>query len=226
MVGGGKMRKRLLIAGAGTAASQNLLRSLKAAEPDLYVAGCHHDRFVLSLWPGDSSHLVPRLTSPRFPEVLESIIQTEQIALVIPTSDPEVEVVSGVRDQISGACFLPDPAVIELCRDKCETTARLRAAGIRAPETHAVTGLEAVEAVLARGRAREAGGRCARPTRPDDGFACGTRCAGFARRSLRSASISQAGKCSARASGRTVSSFSPIRSSASPTSGRTIFPAE
>ncbi len=150
MVGGGKMRKRLLIAGAGTAASQNLLRSLKAAEPDLYVAGCHHDRFVLSLWPGDSSHLVPRLTSPRFPEVLESIIQTEQIALVIPTSDPEVEVVSGVRDQISSACFLPDPAVIELCRDKCETTARLRAAGIRAPETHAVTGLEAVEAVFAR----------------------------------------------------------------------------
>jgi short-subunit dehydrogenase len=35
------MRRRLLIAGAGTAASRNLLRSLRAADPDLYVAGRH-----------------------------------------------------------------------------------------------------------------------------------------------------------------------------------------
>jgi hypothetical protein len=162
------MRRRLLIAGAGTAASQNLLRSLKAADPDLYVAGCHHDRFVLSLWPGDSSHLVPRLTSPRFPEALENIIQSEQIALVMPTSDAEVAVVSSMRDQLSGACFLPEASVIDWCRDKCETAVRLRAAGIRAPETHALTGLEEVESVFARfgGRSplwcRPRTGTCAR----------------------------------------------------------------
>lgn len=144
------MRKRLLIAGAGTAASQNLLRSLKAADPDLHVAGCHHDRFILSLWPGDSRHLVPTVTAPGFPAALQGIVQSERIDLVIPTSDAEVDVVSRTRDQIPGRCFLPDRTVIELCRDKLETTARLRAAGIRAPETHAVTALAEIPSLFAR----------------------------------------------------------------------------
>jgi carbamoyl-phosphate synthase large subunit len=144
------MPKRILIVGAGTAASQNLLRSLKAADSDLVVAGCHHDRFVLNLWSGDSKYLVPRFTAPTFPEVLKRIIESEQIDLVIPTSDAEVEAVSRVRDRISGSCFLPEAALIELCRDKHRTVARLRAAGIRAPETHAVTDLDEIESIFAR----------------------------------------------------------------------------
>jgi hypothetical protein len=144
------MRRRLLITGAGTAASQNLLRSLKAADPELHIAGCNHDRFILSLWGGDSRHLVPRVTAPGFPEALVRVIESERSDLVIPTSDAEVDVLSGMRARIPGRHFLPDPAVIELCRDKYDTTARLRSAGVRAPVTYAVKELDDVEAVFSR----------------------------------------------------------------------------
>ena len=41
------MRRRLLLTGAGSAATSNLMRSLRAGYRSLTIVGCHSDRFLL-----------------------------------------------------------------------------------------------------------------------------------------------------------------------------------
>ena len=144
------MDSRLLVTGAGSSASENLVRSLRTADPGLHIVGCHDDRFVLKSSAIDRRYLVPRLSDPRAAEVLRRLIERERIDLVIPTSDADVGAVSHLRGGLPARCFLPDEEAIRLCQDKFELTARLRAAGIPAPETHAVTDLDEIESWLAR----------------------------------------------------------------------------
>jgi hypothetical protein len=44
-VSGAIMSTRILVTGAGTAASQNLLRSIQAGARELVEVGCHSDRW-------------------------------------------------------------------------------------------------------------------------------------------------------------------------------------
>ena len=64
---------------------------------------------------------------------------TEQIDLVIPTTDSDVTALSDLSKTLGRRVFLPDPAVIRLCQDKYNLTEALRARNIPAPETYAVT---------------------------------------------------------------------------------------
>ena len=58
---------------------------------------------------------------------IASIANRENIDLVIPSSDPEVELLSNHRDALGSRVFLPSKAIIGLCRDKCELAAFLAA---------------------------------------------------------------------------------------------------
>ncbi len=162
------MGKRLLITGAGTSASENLLRSLRAAERDIQVVGCHSDRFILKHSSADRRYLVPPVSGTGFSETLCRVIDAERVDLVIPTSDADVGALSDLREEIPGRCFLPDRDVIQLCHDKLDLIALLRAKGVPAPETHPVPDLAGLESVFARfgGRAplwcRPRTGTCAR----------------------------------------------------------------
>jgi len=79
------MSKRILVTGAGTGASNNLIRSLKAEDPGFFVVGCNFDRFILKHAAADRLYLIPATSDPRFSEVLASLATTEQIDLVIPS---------------------------------------------------------------------------------------------------------------------------------------------
>jgi len=144
------MGKRILVTGAGTGASNNLIRSLKAADPALFALGCHHDRFVLRHSIADRLYLIPRTTDPRFPETLRRLADVERLDLLIPTTDADVSALSELRDELGGRTFLPDRAVIQLCQDKYELTGALRARGIPAPETYAVTDVDALGELFER----------------------------------------------------------------------------
>src|SRR4030095_12488535 len=54
------MTRRLLVTGAGTGPAENLIRSLRAGEPALVIAGCHDDRFALRVPPPGSPRPVLR----------------------------------------------------------------------------------------------------------------------------------------------------------------------
>ena len=146
----GRIRSRVLVLSAGTGAANNLIRSLKIGEPALFVVGAHADRFVLKKSPADRNHLIPPSSHRSFLAALRRVIETEKIALVIPGSDSDVEALSRLRDRIPGRVFMPRPSVIDLCQDKYNLTAFLRARGLPAPLTYPVATLDELDDLFDR----------------------------------------------------------------------------
>jgi hypothetical protein len=138
----------VLITGAGTGASNNLMRSLRVGDPSLGLVGCHPDRFVLKKSPARRNYLIPPSNRPDFAAALGRIVATERIDLLIAGNDADVSAVARLRAKIPCRVFLPRNAVIELCQDKYELTAFLRAKGLPAPLTYPVTALDRIEEVF------------------------------------------------------------------------------
>jgi hypothetical protein len=155
------MATRVLVTRAGTGASNNLIRSLKVGDPSLVVVGCHADRFVLRQSLADRNYLTPVFTATGFPAALRRIIDREGIDLVIPNSDPDVKLMSDLRGELPGRLYLPSPEVIDRCLDKLVLCDFLRARGLPAPATEAVTSLDMIEDVFARLTARAGDARAA-----------------------------------------------------------------
>ena len=148
------MRRRLLLTGAGTAATSNLIRSLRAGGRPLTLVGCHDDRFVLKKSAADRNYLMPTLDHPGFLRALRRVIAKERAELLIPTTDAEVRAFARLRSKIPCRLFLPRKAVIELCQDKYRLNAFLRAGGVPVPLTYPVTSLNSIEKIFARLTAR------------------------------------------------------------------------
>lgn len=142
------MAARLLITGAGAGPGSNLIRSLRTGDPSLFIVGCNADRFFLKKSSADRNYLIPSLTHPALSDVLRRIIETERINLLIPNSDQDVRFVSGLRDEVPCRLFLPGKTVIELCQDKHDLVAFLRARGIPAPVTFPVTDADGIEEIF------------------------------------------------------------------------------
>lgn len=144
------MTKRVLVLGAGTGASNNLIRSLRAGDPTLVVVGANEDRFALKQSTADRHYLITRSSRPRFLDALRQIAELERLDLVIPGSDADVAVLSDLRDQLGSLVFLPAKSAVQLCQDKYELTELLRARGVPAPATLPVGGLDELDAVFGR----------------------------------------------------------------------------
>ncbi len=139
------MAGKILITGAGSGESNNLIRSLRIGDPSLFIGGCHTDRFILKKSSADKNFLVPPLSSPRFPDTLRAILDEEGFDLVVPTADQDVRILSTLRDTLPCRLFLPGKLVIELCQDKYELAIFLRDRGVAAPLTHPVTGYDSID---------------------------------------------------------------------------------
>ena len=144
------MRRRLLITGAGTGASNNLVRSLRGGDPSLRIVGVNSDRFVLKKSLADRRYLLPSAESDEFTAALLALVERERIALVIPTSDLEVSALSEAREALGPRCFLPDRAAIARCQDKHALTAHLAAHAIPIADTRPVTDVDALPDLFAR----------------------------------------------------------------------------
>lgn len=144
------MGRRLLVTGAGTGASNNLIRSLRGGDPSFWIVGVNSDRFVLKKSVADRRYLLPPVDSDEFPAGLVALIEREQIALVIPTTDAEVSALSDLREALGRRCFLPDRATIALCQDKHALTAHLAAHAVPIADTRPVTDLDELPATFAR----------------------------------------------------------------------------
>ena len=139
------MADRLLILGAGSAPSNNLIRSLKTGDPSLFIVGCHDDRFVLKKSNADRNYRIPASSQPEFTRALRQIIKTEQIDLLMPDDDENVMMISELRDRLPCRIFLPRRSVIKRCHDKYALTTFLRRRGLPVPSTYPVTALEDIE---------------------------------------------------------------------------------
>src|SRR6267143_1246512 len=144
------MNARLLVTSAGSGASGNLVRSLRAGNAAVVIVGCHDDQFILKNSTADRNYLVPPLSHPTWARSLCRVVDTERIDLVIPTSDPDVAALSRVRGRLAGRVFLPRAATVRRCGDKYGLTEWLRARGVPAPATYRVTDLRRLERVFER----------------------------------------------------------------------------
>jgi carbamoyl-phosphate synthase large subunit len=144
------MDARLLVTSAGTGASGNLLRSLRAGTASLTIVGCHDDPFILKNSTADRNYLVPPPAHPTWARALRRIVDAERIDLVLPTSDADVVALSRARAVLAGRLFLPGPATVDRCRDKYRLTEWLRTRGIPAPRTYRVRSLRHLERIFAR----------------------------------------------------------------------------
>jgi carbamoyl-phosphate synthase large subunit len=141
------LEPRLLILGAGSGASNNLLMSLRRAWPTLTVIGCHDDPFTLRRFAGDRRHLVRR---PLDAETLARLVAAEAIQLVIPTSDADVMLLSEQRGRLGPCVYLPSRDAIALCQDKCELTAALAGHGVPVPVSLPLADRDSVDEVVAK----------------------------------------------------------------------------
>ena len=141
---------RLLIAGAGSGPGNNLIRSLKAGDPSLFIAGCHSDRFILKNSLADRNFLVQSATHRAFPRDVARVVARVRVNLLIPTTDTEVRAFSRARGRLPCRVFLPRRPVVELCQDKYRLGRFLRGCGVAAPLTYAVRSLAGVPAIFRR----------------------------------------------------------------------------
>lgn len=140
--------RRLLVMAAGTGACNNLVRSLRAGDPEIYVVGCNDDRFTLKQSSADRLYLTPPVSSPTFDAAFLRLLDHERIDLAIPSGDGDVLALSALRNELGSRCFLPEHDVIDLCQDKFELTQFLGAQGVPVPATCAVTKLGALGAIF------------------------------------------------------------------------------
>lgn len=141
---------RLLITGAGSGPSNNLIRSLKAGDPSLLVAGCNSDRFILKKSTADRNFLVHPATHRAFFRNVRRVLTRVGVDLLIPTTDVEVRAFSRARRRLPCRVFLPSRQVIELCQDKYRLSRFLRRRSVAAPLTYAVSSLAAVPRIFRR----------------------------------------------------------------------------
>ena len=142
--------KRILLPGAGTGAGNSLIRSLRADYPGVVVVGAHVDRFTLRNSKANRNYLLPRAGQPEVADALRTIIEREQIDLLMPNTDADVALVSELRDVLSCRTFLPSKSVIEHCQDKYQLTEFLRAHDVPVAATTMVRDLASLDETFAR----------------------------------------------------------------------------
>jgi predicted ATP-grasp superfamily ATP-dependent carboligase len=142
--------RRVLVPGAGSGQSNNLIRGLRAADPGLVIVGIHHDRFTLTQSPADSNFVVPAPGHARLPDALCQLVDRQRIDLLIPTRDWEVALLVSLAPRLRGRLFLPEADVVTLCQDKQRLGAVLEAEGLPVPRTYPITKLDDVGTVFER----------------------------------------------------------------------------
>lgn len=141
---------RVLVTGAGTGSSANLIRALRAMSPKPYVVGVNHDRFFLKLSIADANHITPDPDGGGFTDALLEIIKRERINVVMATNDNVVKVLSDHRRRYGIDLLLPRRETIDLCQDKYALTEFLRQRKIPAPRTFEVKSLRSLDSIFGR----------------------------------------------------------------------------
>jgi carbamoyl-phosphate synthase large subunit len=87
----------------------------------------------------DRSYRVPMATDESYVTELLTIVESEQVQLVVPTIDDELPVVAAARDEFraAGATLACSPVeTTVVCNDKYATCTALRTAGVAAAQTY------------------------------------------------------------------------------------------
>ncbi|MCM1174266.1 MAG: ATP-grasp domain-containing protein [Blautia sp.] len=85
------------------------------------VVGADCSGYAPALYEADAHYLVPRMTSPDYPDILLDICRREKIDAVLPLQEDELFLIASHRQKFTDAGILPvvsEKKTVELCRDK------------------------------------------------------------------------------------------------------------
>ncbi len=132
------MRKiRVLItAASGGSVGEQVLESLKMAKTSYYIITTNVDSNKNGLYEADKGYLVPFASNRNYIPRLLKICQEEKIQVIVPGSEPELEVISKHREEFRKnniLLLINSSEVIEICQDKLKTMDFLKREGLLYP---------------------------------------------------------------------------------------------
>lgn len=136
-----------------TAASRRvgLVRALQAAlvrlTPTGRVVATDIDPFSPAVHIADAAVEVPRSDSPGYVEALLEVCAAEDVGVLVPTIDDELETIAAAADRFAAAgvvAMAPTVDTARICRDKLRTAMHLDEHGIRVAATWAASDVRAL----------------------------------------------------------------------------------
>lgn len=130
--------KKILIAGAGGAPSEGVIRSLLLSEEKELIIGMGSEPTDLVLSKAQIKYLVPYANHKDYRNTLLKILKKEKPDLIHFQNDLEIFHASLLRDDILNTgvgLFMPSHEVVDICVHKYKTYLKLKEAGIKVPET-------------------------------------------------------------------------------------------
>lgn len=127
---------KILVAGAGGAPSEGVIKSLLGGQSHDIVIGMGSEPTDLALSAASKKYYVPYASDPAYKARLLDVLHTEKPDLVHFQNDLEIFHASLIRDEIEGTgtkIFMPDHDVIDTCVHKHKSYQAFRAAGLRVP---------------------------------------------------------------------------------------------
>ena len=114
---------RFLVTAIGSIAADAVITSLRKHFPGSKIIGTdiHPKEWLYLSGKVDAFFTIPRATNPKFITSLNKILDQQNIDLILPLTDPEVDALSKNRSQLkndSTILTLPDDDVVKKCRDK------------------------------------------------------------------------------------------------------------
>ena len=93
-----------------------------------------------AMYFADKSFVLPPITDPGYLREILNICLSENIALIVPTIDPELLLLSEAKEEIEGTTnakvLISETSVISICRDKLATHRFLTASGFGVPRLY------------------------------------------------------------------------------------------
>jgi biotin carboxylase len=131
--------KRVLVTGAGGAASTNFIRSLRLAPEPFYIVGTDSSTMHLSLSQADENYAVPGVSDPDYLSTINRVIQRTGVEFLHAQPDLEVMALSSRRHEIAAKTMFPRHETLELCADKFAFAERLKERGVPVGASYTVT---------------------------------------------------------------------------------------
>lgn len=126
---------KIIVTGAGGAASLGFCRSLNDANINYEIIGVDSDKYHLSLAEVDYRYLVPPVNDPDYIKVLNYIAGKHQVDFLHSQPDVEIEVLSDNREKLKVKTNFPSKKAVRLCVNKWESYKKWKDAGIKVPRT-------------------------------------------------------------------------------------------
>lgn len=113
---------RIIVTGAGGPAGINFIKSLKLADPNIFIVGTDINRYRIHLSPSDEKVIVPRCNDPDYLDTLVAIADTYDAYFIHPQPDVEVGVIADHQDELFAKyeidTFLPKSDTVRICHSK------------------------------------------------------------------------------------------------------------